>query len=166
MKPFFLLMSFFIGISAFANPEILTDQEYAERYRAANDGGVLFDAPSDAKNRITYMGIQDFGDGNLKFIFRLRNSNSDDPNIEVDFNNGQTDLSFNVPKGQEVWFTVPAVMTGNLTANAFGSTATADLTSEEGKLVNIPIDGGLGLLLLGGLGFGIYRQRSSVAKSS
>jgi hypothetical protein len=150
------------SMHAMAEREPLSDQENAERYRAADDDGAFY-AASGGGNNIAYMGVQDFGGGNVKFIFRLRNNDNAASPITVKFTQGVPSKSFDLPNGQEVWFTVPAVLSGDLVATAQFSTGnktgTANFNNSIGKQVNIPIDGGLGILMLAGLGYGLYKRK-------
>lgn len=157
----FLMLSLTAAMADEREP-LTSEIENAERYRAANSTGAFYDA-SGGGNNIAYMGVQDFGSGNVNFIFRLRNNNNADSPITVRFTQGIPSKTFELENGEEVWFTVPAKFTGNVVATAEFSTGnktgTANFNNNQGKQVNIPIDGGISFLLAAGLGYGAYMRR-------
>lgn len=176
------LSLFLLSLSTFADREpVSAAGALAPRYQAANDDGVEYAAetldPGDPTkqtliaapgNNLAYMGVQDFGGGNVKYIYRLRSTIADpaDESITVTFTQGVPSKTFTFTgNDKEIWFTIP-VPAGfpNVTATAqFESrsnpTSTANFTASIGKQVNIPIDGGLGILMLAGLGYGLYKRK-------
>jgi hypothetical protein len=162
MKTFFTIFILF-AITSFAvaddiNP-FYTDEAVTVAYDPAEDDPNVF--------RLTFMHI--LNDAEKPYRWRVRNTSGASVAFKYGYYGSTKSETITLSDGEEYFFSTANSGTmklfdanGNEFKNSYGNVnyLTTKASGDKVKtLPGIPIDGGLGILALAGIGFGVFRNR-------